>query len=257
MKIMQHFRNNKLATTYKKLILILLTFLSISCNSEKDYFTTGKIVYVVEKQGLNLREKPGTKYSKIAYLPFMSRVKVFKHSKEKETLYAKTAYWYKVELQNSSTGWVFGAFVDSEFKSLLSKDIPVPKDNCKSLENYSESHFQRDHIDKNKVFSGYGDERDASSYVENYKIFYSNGASYSSRYQAKENEYYELILPNANVLDGYIVLKFCQKAYRNSFATVAWNDASSLFYRKTDGELWEYTIRKYRNGIKISIHTAL
>jgi uncharacterized protein YgiM (DUF1202 family) len=231
-------------------------------NSESiDSFSIGQSLFIIEKQGLNLRSGPGTSFDKIGFIPFGTSVNVLNKSDTKETLYKISSYWYEIKPNDSVNGWVFGGFLDSNFNSLLSTHLPKIQENCSSLEAYADNNFIQESRVTDLVYSGYGDENEEGNFIENYTTYFKNGASFEYRYQAKENNYYELTIKNANVLDAFILLKSCQSKYGNSFDKVEWKSEyltnKKIYYKNIDGIIWEYTIEEIDRDLKIIVHSQL
>ncbi|MEM7182811.1 MAG: SH3 domain-containing protein [Spirochaetota bacterium] len=89
----------------KLFVFVYLIFNCFSVVWAKAYFARSNA-----RNGLFMRQRPGTKYKKIGSIPFKAQVKVVDRFGPKDKIGSLKGYWLKVDY-NGKVGWAFSGFL--------------------------------------------------------------------------------------------------------------------------------------------------
>ena len=224
-------------------------------------FKDGETLYIWAASGLNLRDKPDAKGTKLITIPYGSKVVVqpnigvkvpFEVEQSKD--FSVKGYWLLVKYENTE-GYIFDGF--------LSK-LPAPT--LQKEEGGIEAYFDKS-IGKlgNKYDVTVWDEtlhrsRPALSYenleksqMENYKQKYKQGILYSSSSLSEEGGYFVIELSNLSLYEGYFLLKVHYYDPENDAFTFDKTTKKIIMATKgQEGEGCHYNVKKEGNKIFIS-----
>ncbi|AEE16455.1 SH3 domain-containing protein [Treponema brennaborense] len=74
---------------------------------------TNKDLAAINDSRVRVRSEPNLKCETLDYVNKGDSVKILDRSTDKQQIGDMNDYWYNVELQNGTKGWVYGAYIDS------------------------------------------------------------------------------------------------------------------------------------------------
>ena len=93
---------------YAALAIVACALVTISVSCKKDAADSAR--WVVEKQGVRMREAPDASGKLIAVVPYASKMELVSEKNESLTIAGATGKWTEVKW-NEKKGWVFGGFL--------------------------------------------------------------------------------------------------------------------------------------------------
>lgn len=83
-------------------------------NDSQIYPTTCQAIVI---DNLNVREKPNLEGTKIGRIEKRTEVTLYEESENTDIINGEENFWYKVKLENSKEGWVYGGYVKIFFEN--------------------------------------------------------------------------------------------------------------------------------------------
>lgn len=189
-----------LTVSAKLLWLPLALGLLISC-AKSNYLTVGEKAFVIESQGLFVRNGPSTKDRKLVLVPYGQEFSVLEAGPD-EKLFDIRSKWYKVQYRGKS-GWLWGGLATPQGKA---GQIPKATGQCRSLHEYGEKQFKQISVKKSMIPGGANAHMDRSVQVEITE--YERGIVGESR-QGYESIGLKLKIPGGTVDDGLKIFNDC------------------------------------------------